>query len=356
MGLGSSSLPTTAEVCTRKNAWALMIIFLWMFLNFALNFFNKWAFTKVEDGGAGFSFPIFYTMWNTFASFVGSNLLMVIQPSTKTLSWKQFVDNKFALLVFGVVFSSNIVTNNASLVHISLSVNQVIKCLVPIPAIIFSYFIEKKTYSYPVLGAAFVLTFGACMSIPYDSPKVTPVGSILALWSTAMSGLRPVLTALLLKNSKESGLTPVPLLWYDAGFSTIFLFLAFLVSEETVTVAQFFKEDTLAGFGILIGGSFMAFAYNIVVFYLVKVTSSLTSVVLANLKTTLIIVIAVLLWDKEISMISIIGFIIFFTGLFAYSYLTFQSRQRGTTKPASQDPSKDAEPAKASKETTRLVS
>ena len=343
--------------CKKEHATAGVVIFMWMFLNFALNFFNKWAFTKVEDGGAGFSFPIFYTMWNTLASFLGANLLMLIVPVNRTICWKQFVDNKFALLVFGVVFSSNIVTNNASLVYISLSVNQVIKCLVPIPAIIFSYFIEKKSYSYPILGAAFVLTFGACTSIPYDSPKVTPVGSILALWSTGMSGLRPVLTALLLKNSKESGLSPVPLLWYDAAFSTIFLFLAFLVSEETVAVSQFFKDDSAAGMGILIGGSFMAFAYNIVVFYLVKVTSSLTSVVLANLKTTLIIVIAVLLWDKQISPISIVGFVIFFMGLFAYSYLTFRSRQRGMTRPATPEPSKEAKPSKpASKETTRLVS
>jgi len=336
--------------CNKEHALVGFVIFMWMFLNFALNFFNKWAFTKVEDGGAGFSFPIFYTMWNTLASFCGANLLMLLVPVNRTICWKQFVDNKFALLVFGVVFSSNIVTNNASLVYISLSVNQVIKCLVPIPAIIFSYFIEKKTYSYPILGAALVLTFGACMSIPYDSPKVTPVGSILALWSTAMSGLRPVLTALLLKNSKESGLTPVPLLWYDAGFSTVFLFLAFLVSEETVTVAEFFKKDSASGMMILIAGSTCAFAYNIVVFYLVKVTSSLTSVVLANVKTTLIIVIAVLLWDKQISPISIGGFVVFFLGLFGYSYLTFKGRQRGTTKPATPEPSAEK------KETTRLVS
>merc|ERR1719424_1185871 len=289
-------------------------------------------------------------MWNTLASFLGANLLMVLVPVNRTICWKQFVDNKFALLAFGVVFSSNIVTNNASLVYISLSVNQVIKCLVPIPAIIFSYFIEKKSYSYPILGASLVLTFGACMSIPWDSPKVTPIGSFLALWSTAMSGLRPVPTALLLKNSKESGLTPVPLLWYDAGFSTIFLFLAFLVSEETVTVSQFFKDDTMAGMLILISGSTCAFAYNIVVFYLVKVTSSLTSVVLANVKTTLIIVIAVLLWEKSIPPISIVGFVIFFCGLFGYSYMTFKSRARGTTKPA------EPAPANAPKETTKLVS
>merc|ERR1711871_1682902 len=189
------------------------------------------------------------------------------------------------------------------------------------------------------------LTVGACMSIPYDSPKVTLLGSVLALWSTCMSGLRPVLTALLLKNSKESGLTPVPLLWYDAGFSTIFLFLAFLVSEETATVGSFFKEDTLAGMLILISGSACAFA-----FYIVKVTSSLTSVVLANVKTTLIIVIAVLLWDKSISPISVVGFVIFFAGLFGYSYLTYKSRNRGTTKPA------EPVAATGAKETTKLVS
>merc|ERR1712072_1174072 len=46
------------------------------------------------------------------------------------------------------------------------------------------------------------------------------------------------------------------------------------------------------------------------------------------------IVIAVLLWDKSISWISVLGFVIFFSGLFAYSYLTFKSRQRATpTKP-----------------------
>merc|ERR1711981_765543 len=133
-----------------------------------------------------------------------------------------------------------------------------------------------------------------------------------------------------------SGLSPVPLLWYDAAFSTVLLF-----------VACFFKKDTAAGMGILFGGSMCAFAYNIVVFYLVKVTSSLTSVVLANLKTTLIIVIAVLLWDKEISMTSVIGFIIFFAGLFAYSYLTFKAREEAKAKAAT-------EPAKeAAKETTK---
>ena len=71
----------------------------------------------------------------------------------------------------------------------------------------------------------------------------------------------------------------MPLLWYSC-LLTVLLFLAFSISEETLLVARFFKKDTAAGMGILFGGSMCAFAYNIVVFYLVKVTSSLTSVVL----------------------------------------------------------------------------
>merc|ERR1712205_167667 len=130
---------------------------------------------------------------------------------------------------------------------------------------------------------------------------------------------------------------------------TIFLFFAFLVSDEAVTVAGYFAVDVWGGVGILAGGSFMAFAYNIVVFYLVKVTSSLTSVVLANLKTTLIIVVAVLLWDKSISWVSILGFAIFFAGLFAYSYLSYTARAaKSAAAPTAPVEAKDEK-----KETTR---
>ena len=60
-------------------------------------------------------------------------------------------------------------------------------------------------------------------------------------------------------------------------------------------------------------------------------------------------------WDKSISWISVLGFVIFFAGLFAYSYLTFKSRNRATpTKPT--EASKEGEAPKAPKETTKLVS
>lgn len=45
---------------------------------------------------------------------------------------------------------TNVMTNNASLVYLGLSINQVMKCCVPLPAIIFSYLLEKKSYPWEV--------------------------------------------------------------------------------------------------------------------------------------------------------------------------------------------------------------
>ena len=108
--------------CSRDHAVAGTVIFLWMVLNFALNFFNKWAFTPDDENfdGAGFTFPIFFTMWNMGASFLGANVLMMLAQSTRTISLRQFSEHKLSLIVLSLVFVTNIMTNNASLVYLGL--------------------------------------------------------------------------------------------------------------------------------------------------------------------------------------------------------------------------------------------
>ena len=94
-------------------------------------FYNKWARSRSPDDdvhhGPGFAFPIFYTMWNMVASFLGANLLMIGVPSSRTLSWAQFWRHKYSLLLLSCVSVLNITLQNASLVQIGLSVNQMIK-------------------------------------------------------------------------------------------------------------------------------------------------------------------------------------------------------------------------------------
>ena len=119
-----------------------LLVTVWVLLNLALNFLNKWALSPLQVelswanslirtrldgplmGGAGFSFPLFYSMCHMLASFVGATLIFLVQPSTNKLSLKQVRTHGPWLLVLSVLFASNIAGNNASLVTLGLSLSD----------------------------------------------------------------------------------------------------------------------------------------------------------------------------------------------------------------------------------------
>ena len=61
----SPAAETDFDIGLKRMVEAFVTI-TWLALNLGLNFFNKWAFTPDDDNfdGAGFTFPIFFTMWN----------------------------------------------------------------------------------------------------------------------------------------------------------------------------------------------------------------------------------------------------------------------------------------------------
>jgi hypothetical protein len=309
----------------------ILVTVTWLALNLGLNFFNKWAFTPADDNfeGAGFTFPIFFTMWNMVASFLGANVLMLFAPATRTISCRQFGEYKISLLVLSLVFVTNVMTNNASLVYLGLSINQVMKCCVPLPAIIFSYILEKKTYPWEMVFAVFVIAFGAALCVPFGSSSVTSYGMLLVIISTTMSGLRPVMSALLMASARDSGLSPIPLLWYDSLISVFTLLIVFLISEERTLVPAYFAAQPGLATAIVLTGSSTAFLYNVVTFYLIKLTSALNSTILGNVKTVLLILAAAIFFDQISSAVNWIGYIVFFGALFVYSYLNYQRKTGG---------------------------
>lgn len=318
---------TEFDIGLRRMVEAFVTI-TWLALNLGLNFFNKWAFTPDDENfdGAGFTFPIFFTFWNMVASFFGANVLMILAPATRTISFRQFNEHKLSLLVLSLVFVTNVMTNNASLVYLGLSINQVMKCCVPLPAIIFSYLLEKKSYPWEMVFAVFVIAFGAALCVPFGSSSVTSYGMLLVIISTTMSGLRPVISALLMSNARDSGLSPIPLLWYDSLISVFVLLVVFVLSEERTAVPAYFAEQPTLGTAIILTGSSTAFLYNVVTFYLIKLTSALNSTILGNVKTVLLILAAAIFFDQISSFVNWVGYTVFFGALFVYSYLNFQQK------------------------------
>lgn len=209
----------------------ISVAVLWTVLNVAFNFFNKWVLSPT---GAGFQFPAFYTGCHMVASVIGARVIMAFKPELNTLCWEQFHTFKYRLVLLSVFFVTTLVTNNASLQYLGLSVNNVIKSMAPLPQSILGYLIEGKVIdlrsAVAILGTCL---FGA-LSIPIGTPSYHLLGLVLAISSLLAVTSKVSLSALLMKDAKTNGLNPTVLMFYDCFNSVWFCAILWTVNQHEV--------------------------------------------------------------------------------------------------------------------------
>lgn len=100
----------------------LAVVVLFFVLNVSLSLLNRWAL-----GIQGFAFPVFLTMFQAFFTFMCVVIGIMFMPHL----WSEYADivkeSWKGILLVGFWLSVNIAMNNYSLVHISLSLNQVLR-------------------------------------------------------------------------------------------------------------------------------------------------------------------------------------------------------------------------------------
>ena len=129
------------------------------------------------SNGAGFSFPLFYSMCHMAASFVGASLIFLCQPSSNRVTLQQLRNHGPSLFLLSLLFALNICNgppfeprrrrsadrlipcsppralsggNNASLVTLGIAVNQLVKSVTPLPSMLFAYALQRRTFSAQV--------------------------------------------------------------------------------------------------------------------------------------------------------------------------------------------------------------
>ena len=137
----------------------------WISLNVLINFWNKWA---LSPEGASFSFPIFYSSCHMAMGLLSSSLIMAAVPSVRDLSPTQVWQHGGKLLLLSTLTVANIVCSNASLMYIGLSVNQIVKSVGPLPALVLTYFVQKRRYSAAICVSVFVMVGGAILAVPHN--------------------------------------------------------------------------------------------------------------------------------------------------------------------------------------------
>jgi len=325
--------------------FAASVVALWASLNILFNFFNSYALRPEEKGGYGFTVPFFYSGCHMIASFVGVNIIFWLRPELNTLSKQQWRQNWPKLLSLSVLMVLNIGLNNVSLVYIGLSVNQIIKSITPLPTMCLSFVLEKKRYSMVLAVDVGIQVAGAILAVPYGDDMADPVGLAAVFISMLAAASKPVVAGILMKDMKESGLTPLVLVWYDSLLSIFWLFGVSLCTTERTDAPAFILADPRKSLLLVGAGSCMALGYNIVVFYLTKVTSALTNVVLANIKQVVVISFSAILIDRISRWYNIVGLVIFFLASFVYSFLTLSKPAAASRPAAAPAPAKIADSA-----------
>merc|ERR1719163_785949 len=213
--------------------------FLDFILNLELNYYNAFLL----GGGPNqlhLPIPIFYTLLHQVTIVAFTSLWCLFVPSVRFNVVDTFRQNWAWLIFVSSIYAASIATNNASFASISLTVNTIFKSAIPFPTMIFSYFIENKRYTIPIICIVSVLVAGTLLAVPWHAkPKpagATPewVGLVLVVISTLATAMRPVISSHLMRSNSGAGgkpLTATAMAFWDALIAIPFLAVTALITD-----------------------------------------------------------------------------------------------------------------------------
>jgi drug/metabolite transporter (DMT)-like permease len=292
-------------------------------------------------------------MLNQVAIVIMTSIWCLIAPSVRFPVAELFKQNWGWLIFVSVIYATSIATNNASFESISLTVNTIFKSAMPFPTLVFSYFIEGKTYSLPILFIVAVLVAGTLLTVPYgghvpetDTPEW--IGYCLVIFSMVATALRPVVVSHLMRSATAQGnrkaLSAVSMAWFDATIATCVLLPISIVTDMVMqpgVQTTFFQNDFAWRNWAYVGlGCVLAGVYGPVTFYAIKLTSSLGFVMIGNFKQVVLLAGAAIFVDNVTDPMLCVGVTVTVFASLAYSYW---SNKEKTEKTAADKAKKDAE-------------
>jgi drug/metabolite transporter (DMT)-like permease len=171
-----------------------VISILYLLLNLSFNIYSKYLFQHFQ-----FNFPILIMLCHQTGIFITIKLL-ILCGFVEKLEVKEMGKIIFPCMVIGSLFGLNIITNNSSLVYISLTLNQCIKATSPVFVMFFAYCLEKKKYSFRLYFSGFLTVVGVYFCTT-KNPSFNATGILLCVSSTVLGSLQSSISALILESS-----------------------------------------------------------------------------------------------------------------------------------------------------------
>jgi solute carrier family 35 protein E4 len=324
----------------------IVLVLLYLGLNSSLNLLNRYTL-----GHAGFSFPILLTCAHLSFSVLCLSPIMLSSKFSYASSHGEILPRvKSAVVKIGLFMSLNIAMNNASLVSMPLSLNQVIRASIPVVCAICAMFVEGRIPG-GIESVGLVFVAGGvmfCISGSYaaassgggasaNEREKTLSGLFYCVTATISNALMMTFSGKIMGGEKLDALR---LTFYTAPVTLCALLPVALMIEGDRFVNKYFGagafevqsreaimygDEYVSPFQVLtlvLLGCLNAVSYNFVHFALVGATSAVTTTVLGNIKVALLILCSRVLFGetKDWSLSMIFGAFVALIGFGLYSF------------------------------------
>jgi hypothetical protein len=325
-----------------------VLVLLYLGLNSSLNLLNRYTL-----GHAGFSFPILLTVAHLSFSVICLSPIMLSPKLSYASSHQEILPRvKNAVVKIGLFMSLNIAMNNASLVSMPLSLNQVIRASIPVVCAVCAMFVEGRVpggiesigllfvaggVMFCISGSYAAASSGGGGGVSSKEKERTLSGLLYCVTATISNALMMTFSGKIMGGEKLDALR---LTFYTAPVTLCALLPVALLLEGDRFVNKYFgsnsfdvqsREALMYGdeyvspikvLTLVLLGCLNAVSYNFVHFALVGATSAVTTTVLGNIKVALLILCSRVLFGetKDWSVSMVFGAFVALAGFGLYSF------------------------------------
>jgi len=286
-------------------ARVILTVGLYLGLNSSLNLLNRYTL-----GMAGFKFPVSLTCMHLLFQICALAPIVLLRSNVGKESHRDVITRLWkGLLAIGTFMAINISLNNASLLHLSLSYNQVIRASIPVVCAACAVVVEKKIPTKTEAVGLTLVALGVMGTVLGSASNVDEkpnqlVGLVFCVIATVSNALMMTFSGKIMGGEK---LDAVSLTFYTSPVVLGLLApIAFVLEFDRMTKRlsmdgaedDLFSEASLATPGFVSGtgllklvllGCCNAVVYNWVHSKVIAMTSATTTTVLGNAKVAMLV-------------------------------------------------------------------
>lgn len=291
----------------------------WFINNLSITLLNKAVFSKLD-----FHYPYALTAVHMCCNTAGAYMYI----GATGLERRQLTPEQMKTVVwFSVLFAANIAVGNASLRHVSVAFNQVMRAMVPGTVMLINAVALKKTFSNRRKFTTIPVVLGVGMAC-YGDLEYTWIGLALTILAIILAASKAIVSGLVLTGSMRmhpvdliSRMAPLALLW--AGL------LSMGTGELTEIAARWTPLYEANAITMVMITGVLSFSLNLTSFYSNAATSPLSLCIAGNVKQVVVIVLSIVLFNTTVTPFNGCGILLVCIGGAQYSYVSHLESQSG---------------------------